>query len=158
MARDYGIKDVKGRGLQIYTAIDLNAQDTAARTLEAGLAALEKGSRRLRRPGQPLQGAIIHVDVPTGEIRALIGGRNYDLSQFNRALNAKRQVGSLFKPFVYADRVRAEPLESEHHAGHARQRHALRPQAPLLRRLVAAQLRGRLPPDGDGAPRRWSSR
>ena len=49
MARDYGIKDVKGRGLQIYTAIDLNAQDTAARTLEAGLAALEKGSRRLRR-------------------------------------------------------------------------------------------------------------
>jgi len=102
MARDYGIKDVKGRGLQIYTAIDLNAQDTAARTVEAGLAALEKGSRRLRRPGQPLQGAMIHVDVPTGEIRALIGGRNYDLNQFNRALNAKRQIGSLVKPFVYA--------------------------------------------------------
>jgi penicillin-binding protein 1B len=102
MARDYGIKDVKGRGLQIYTAIDLNAQDTAARTVEAGLSALEKGSRRLRRPGQPLQGAIIHVDVPTGEIRALIGGRNYDLNQFNRALNARRQIGSLVKPFVYA--------------------------------------------------------
>jgi penicillin-binding protein 1B len=102
MARDYGIKNVKGRGLQIYTAIDLNAQDTAARTVEAGLSALEKGSRRLRRPGQPLQGAMIHVDVPTGEIRALIGGRNYDLNQFNRALNAKRQIGSLVKPFVYA--------------------------------------------------------
>ncbi|MBV8544110.1 MAG: transglycosylase domain-containing protein, partial [Acidobacteria bacterium] len=102
MARDYGIKDVKGRGLQIYTAIDLNAQDTAARTIEAGLSALEKGSKRLRRPDQPLQGAIIHVDVPTGEIRALIGGRNYDLNQFNRALNAKRQIGSLVKPFVYA--------------------------------------------------------
>jgi len=102
MARDYGIKDVKGRGLQIYTAIDLNAQDTAARTVEAGLSALEKGSRRLRRPDHPLQGAMIHVDVPTGEIRALIGGRNYDLNQFNRALNAKRQIGSLVKPFVYA--------------------------------------------------------
>jgi len=102
MARDYGIKDVKGRGLQIYTAIDLNAQDTAARTIEAGLSALEKGSKRLRRPDQPLQGAIINVDVPTGEIRALIGGRNYDLNQFNRALNAKRQIGSLVKPFVYA--------------------------------------------------------
>src|SRR3954471_9461741 len=102
MARDYGIKNVKGRGLQIYTAIDLNAQDTAARTVEAGLSSLEKGSRRLRRPGHPLQGAIIHVDVPTGEIRALIGGRNYDLNQFNRALNAKRQIGSLVKPFVYA--------------------------------------------------------
>jgi penicillin-binding protein 1B len=102
MARDYGIKDVKGRGLQIYTAIDLNTQDTAARTIEAGLSALEKGSRRLRRPEQPLQGAIINVDVPTGEIRALIGGRNYDINQFNRALNAKRQIGSLVKPFVYA--------------------------------------------------------
>jgi penicillin-binding protein 1B len=102
MARDYGIKDVKGRGLQIYTAIDLNAQDTASRTIEAGLSSLEKGSRRLRRPDQPLQGVIINVDVPTGEIRALIGGRNYDINQFNRALNAKRQIGSLVKPFVYA--------------------------------------------------------
>jgi penicillin-binding protein 1B len=102
MSHDYGIKDVKGRGLQIYTAIDLNAQDTAARTVEAGLEALENGSKRLRRPDQPLQGAIIHIDVPTGEIRALIGGRNYDLNQFNRALNAKRQIGSLVKPFVYA--------------------------------------------------------
>jgi penicillin-binding protein 1B len=102
MARDYGIKDVKGRGLQIYTAIDLNAQDTAARTIEAGLSALEKGSKRLRRPDNPLQGAMINVDVPTGEIRALIGGRNYDINQFNRAINAKRQIGSLVKPFVYA--------------------------------------------------------
>jgi penicillin-binding protein 1B len=102
MSSAYGIKAVKGRGLQIYTAIDLNAQDTAARTIEAGLSALEKGSSRLRRPDDPLQGTIINVDVPTGEIRALVGGRNYDVNQFNRALNARRQVGSLVKPFVYA--------------------------------------------------------
>src|SRR5204863_1235096 len=102
MARDYGIKDVKGRGLQIYTAIDLNAQDAAARTLEAGLEALERGNRRLRRSDQPLQGAIVHVDVTAGEIRALVGGRNYEASQFNRALNSRRQIGSLVKPFVYA--------------------------------------------------------
>ncbi len=101
MARDYGIKDVKGRGLQIYTAIDLVAQDTATRSLVSGIEGLEKGSRRLRRANGPLQGVLIHVDVPTGEIRALVGGRNYEVSQFNRALNAKRQVGSLFKPFVY---------------------------------------------------------
>src|SRR5437588_4931055 len=101
MGRDYGIKDVKGRGLQIYTAIDLNAQDAAARTLEAGLEALEHGNRRLRRPDQPLQGSIIHVNVPAGEIVALVGGRNYDVSQFNRALNSQRQIGSLIKPFVY---------------------------------------------------------
>ena len=102
MGRDYGIKDVKGRGLQIYTAIDLNAQDAASRTLEAGLEALERSSRRLRRSDQPLQGAIIHVNVAAGEILALVGGRNYDTSQFNRALNSKRQIGSLVKPFVYA--------------------------------------------------------
>jgi penicillin-binding protein 1B len=101
MARDYGIQDVKGRGLQIYTAIDLAAQDNATHTLEAGLRNLERSSRRLRRRDNPLEGAMIHVDVPTGEIRALVGGRNYDRSQFNRALNSKRLVGSLFKPFVY---------------------------------------------------------
>ena len=102
MNRDYGVKDVKGRGLQIYTAIDLNAQDDAAKTLEAGLENLEKSSRYLRRSSNPLQGAVIAVDVPTGEIRALVGGRNYDFSQFNRALYSKRQIGSLIKPFVYA--------------------------------------------------------
>jgi penicillin-binding protein 1B len=101
MARDYDIKDVKGRGLAIYTAIDLNAQDTAAGALEAGLEGLERTNTNLRRKKNPLQGVMIHVDVPSGEIRALVGGRNYDVNQFNRALNSKRPVGSLFKPFVY---------------------------------------------------------
>src|SRR5688572_7726715 len=82
MASDYGIEDVKGRGLQIYTAIDLAAQDTATRTLQTTVANLEKSSRRLRRADQPLQGVIIDVDVPTGEIRALVGGRDYEKSQF----------------------------------------------------------------------------
>ncbi|HEY8130888.1 MAG TPA: PBP1A family penicillin-binding protein [Thermoanaerobaculia bacterium] len=102
MSRDYGVKDVKGRGLQIYTAIDLNAQDSAAKILESGLQSLERSSRYLRRHNNPLEGVMIHVDVPAGEIRALVGGRNYDFSQFNRALNSKRQIGSLIKPFVYA--------------------------------------------------------
>ncbi len=103
MARDYGVKDVKGHGYQIYTAIDFAAQDTAARTLEAGLESLERNNRRLRRndPQKVLQGVLIHVDVPTGEIRALVGGRNYDVNQFNRALYSKRLIGSLVKPFVY---------------------------------------------------------
>ncbi|HYC61091.1 MAG TPA: PBP1A family penicillin-binding protein [Thermoanaerobaculia bacterium] len=101
LATDYGIDDVKGRGLRIYTAIDLNAQDAAARVLESSLQSIEKRSRKLRTHDPELQGAIIHLDVPTGEIRALVGGRNYDRSQFNRALKSKRLVGSLFKPFVY---------------------------------------------------------
>ncbi|MGZ8867091.1 MAG: transglycosylase domain-containing protein, partial [Thermoanaerobaculia bacterium] len=101
MANDYGIEDVKGRGLQIYTAIDLASQDTATQTLRTTLANIEKGNRRLRRSDRPLQGVIIDVDVPTGEIRALVGGRDYVQSQFNRALQSKRLVGSLFKPFIY---------------------------------------------------------
>jgi penicillin-binding protein 1B len=101
LERDYGIKDAKGRGLQIYTAIDLAAQDAATRTVDTSLVRLSRLSRRLRRRNEPLQAALIHVDVPTGEIRALVGGRNYEQSQFNRALNSKRLVGSLFKPFIY---------------------------------------------------------
>jgi penicillin-binding protein 1B len=101
LATDYGIEDVKGRGLRIYTAIDLNAQDAAARVLETSLQSIEKRNRKLRTHDPELQGAIIHLDIPTGEIRALVGGRNYDRSQFNRALKSKRLVGSLFKPFVY---------------------------------------------------------
>jgi penicillin-binding protein 1B len=98
---DYGIDDIQGRGLRIYTAIDLGAQDTATRVLDQSLRNLERSSRRLRSHDPALQGALIHLDVPTGEIRALVGGRNYERSQFNRALKSKRLVGSLFKPFVY---------------------------------------------------------
>jgi penicillin-binding protein 1B len=101
LATDYGIEDVKGRGLRIYTAIDLDAQDAATRAVQTSLAGLEKGSRRLRNHDPKLEAALIHIDVPSGEIRALVGGRLYDQSQFNRALNSKRLVGSLFKPFVY---------------------------------------------------------
>lgn len=101
LERDYGIEDAKGRGLSIYTAIDLNWQAEASSVLESGLRRLERSSRRLRRSKNPLEGVMIGVDVERGEIRALVGGRNWERSQFNRALLAKRQVGSLFKPFVF---------------------------------------------------------
>lgn len=100
ISRDYGIDDVQGRGLNIYTAIDLGWQAAAASQLVNGLGRLEKSSSRLRRSDVPLQGAVIAVDVKSGEIRALVGGRNYEESQFNRATSARRQVGSLLKPFV----------------------------------------------------------
>ena len=101
MARDYGIEDVKGQGLQIYTAIDLAAQDAATQAVRTTLANLEKSNSRFRRKDEPLQAIIIDVDVPTGEIRALVGGRDYEQSQFNRALSSNRLVGSLFKPYVF---------------------------------------------------------
>lgn len=100
LRRDYGIEDVRGRGLSVYTAINLEWQDEAGQQLQSGIARLEKVSSRLRNAEQAVQGALIAVDVETGEIRALVGGRDYTESQFNRATRALRQVGSLFKPFV----------------------------------------------------------
>jgi penicillin-binding protein 1B len=57
-------------------------------------------SRRRRQPG-PAQAALISVDPHTGEVLAMVGGRSYNQSQYNRAINARRQPGSVFKPFVY---------------------------------------------------------
>ncbi|MGH7319243.1 MAG: penicillin-binding transpeptidase domain-containing protein, partial [Candidatus Rokuibacteriota bacterium] len=56
-----------------------------------------------------LQGALVVLDAATGEIRAMVGGREYAASQFNRAIHARRQPGSAFKPFVYLAALRAGP-------------------------------------------------
>ena len=68
-----------------------------------GLDRLEGQYRALRRndPAARLQGAIVALDARTGEIRAMVGGRDYGQSQFNRVVQARRQPGSAFKPFVY---------------------------------------------------------
>jgi penicillin-binding protein 1B len=98
----YGIRDPAGRGLRVYTTVDLDWQEAVTEELEEGLGRLEKNYSRIRGHEGPLQGAIIAADLETGEIRALVGGRNFEESQFNRAISARRQVGSLFKPFVFA--------------------------------------------------------
>ena len=67
---------------------------------EAAEQALVQGLRRLGVPG--LQGAIVAVDPETGDILALVGGRDFNASPFNRAVRSRRQPGSAFKPFVYA--------------------------------------------------------
>ena len=97
---NYGIEDPAGQGLSIYTTIDLGWQEQAATTLKSGLENLARTVPAIRSRPEPVQGALIAVDVPTGEIRALVGGRDYEISQFNRAISAERQVGSLFKPFI----------------------------------------------------------
>src|SRR5581483_6046650 len=59
--------------------------------------------------GQRLQAALVALDPATGRIRALVGGRDYQASQYNRAVLARRQPGSAFKPFVYLAALRARP-------------------------------------------------
>jgi penicillin-binding protein 1B len=100
LQRLFAPKLLAREGLRVYTTIDTSWQAQSERALREGLAGLEarasgKGQRRL-------QGAVVVIDPRSGEIRALVGGRDYAESQFNRATQSRRQPGSCFKPFVYA--------------------------------------------------------
>ena len=91
------------RGVRIVTTLDLSLQRFAEAAAVRGLDRLESSvSPGYRRdPTRRLQVAMLVVDPATGDIRALVGGRDYLASQFNRATSARRQPGSAFKPFVY---------------------------------------------------------
>jgi penicillin-binding protein 1B len=88
--------------VDVYTTLDLNLQRTALDAVRNGLARVDqllKGRRR--KTTQTPQAALIAIDPRTGEILAMIGGRSYNTSQYNRALTSRRQPGSTFKPFVF---------------------------------------------------------
>ena len=98
----YSSKDLASLGLSIYTTLDTDVQNAAERALEKGLANLEKANPKLVADNGPLQGVVIVLQPQTGYILAMVGGRDYNTSQFNRAVHARRQPGSAFKPFVFA--------------------------------------------------------
>jgi penicillin-binding protein 1A len=122
------------RGLRVYTGLEPAVQRAAAEALRAQIARVERGELgRYRNPvpgrqltpaegaGSPyLQGMVIVLDAASGEIRALVGGRDFTHSSYDRALSARRQPGSAFKPIVYAaalrdgltagDRIETTPL------------------------------------------------
>jgi penicillin-binding protein 1B len=87
--------------LRIYTTIDMDLQRAAYTALTKQLAALDKVQAKRFEPGT-LQAALVAMNAKTGEIVAMVGGRDYSKSQLNRASDAMRQPGSVFKPFVYA--------------------------------------------------------
>ncbi|HJR16982.1 MAG TPA: transglycosylase domain-containing protein, partial [Gemmatimonadales bacterium] len=87
--------------LVVYSTIDAKAQSAAERAVRIQGAAVQRHASRSRGNGQ-LEGAVVALDPRTGEIRALVGGRRTVRQGFNRALAARRQPGSAFKPFVYA--------------------------------------------------------
>ncbi|PYP72229.1 MAG: hypothetical protein DMD41_09630 [Gemmatimonadetes bacterium] len=116
-------------GLRIYTTLDLDMQQAAERALQAQLDAIEAGVygklpsgavtyrdyiESSRANGEDkgaytpyLQGAFLAMEANTGFIRAMIGGRDFEDSKYNRIVQAVRQPGSTFKPFVYSAAVRA---------------------------------------------------
>jgi penicillin-binding protein 1B len=98
----------RGDPAAVYSTLDLGLQRFAEVAVVRGLDRLETRLPRLRRddPGRRLQAALVALDASTGEIRALVGGRDYAQSQYNRAALARRQPGSAFKPFVYLSALR----------------------------------------------------
>jgi penicillin-binding protein 1B len=103
LAENYSDEILKTEGLRIFSGLDLQLQRIAEKTLSEGLDKLEQGYPALRRKGDEdnLEGAIVVLRPQTGEIKAMVGGRSYQKSQFNRVFQARRQPGSVFKPFVY---------------------------------------------------------
>jgi len=114
----FGWQRVYQGGLRVYSTIDSDLQQAAEAMLEEGLQDIERrpGFKHPRRGKQPpsngdvpdyLQGALVSMDPSNGHVRAMVGGRDFGESHFNRAVQAKRQSGSAFKPFVYATALEA---------------------------------------------------
>ncbi|HYB32385.1 MAG TPA: penicillin-binding protein 1B [Steroidobacteraceae bacterium] len=98
LRRDYHEEDLTEAGLRIYTSLDPRAQDQAERALEHELARLD----RLRKdPGSALEGAVVVTTPQSGDVVAIVGGRDVGYDGFDRALDARRSMGSLVKPFIY---------------------------------------------------------
>ena len=115
----YGSNQLYEGGMRVYTTIDIDLQHTTEEALERRIQALEvrnqykktratiladaaKSGSRERPQTEYLQGAAVMIDPKSGHILALVGGRDFNESNFNRAVQAARQPGSAFKPFIYA--------------------------------------------------------
>ncbi len=94
---------LQSEGLRIFTTLDMSMQIAADTAVVDGLKSLEKayGSVLPKNHPDPLQSCLIAVQPSSGYVRALVGGRDYGISQFDRCTQAMRQPGSTFKPFVY---------------------------------------------------------
>jgi penicillin-binding protein 1B len=99
----YDSKDLTTQNLSIYTSLDLYYQGLAQQALESGLDRVQALLKKKDKDKEKalVQGCLIAIEPQTGAIVALVGGRSYGSSQYNRVTQARRQPGSTFKPFVY---------------------------------------------------------
>ncbi|MEX2146635.1 MAG: PBP1A family penicillin-binding protein [Candidatus Rokuibacteriota bacterium] len=101
----YGADMVFKGGLNVYTTLSPSMQLQAEQALRDGLRALE--GRTKTRKGEHPEGAVVTIEPQTGYVRAMVGGYDFFRSEFNRAVQARRQPGSAFKPFVYVAALEA---------------------------------------------------
>ena len=122
LANRYGEREMNEQALRIYTTLDPDLQRAAAEAVQVGIANVDEQIEKLRtrkvkvgtgknaktetevKPGPQAQVALVCIDPHTGEVLAMVGGRNYGMSQLDHA-TAMRPTGSIFKPFVYAAAV-----------------------------------------------------
>jgi penicillin-binding protein 1A len=114
LVQQFGWERVSEGGLQIYTTIDMAKQRAAEAAVAQRLRTIDRTSMRTKgaprgasqdvttESSDALQAALVAIDPETGAVRALVGGRDFAQSPYNRATQAHRQPGSAFKPFVYA--------------------------------------------------------
>jgi penicillin-binding protein 1A len=121
----FGWQRVYQGGLRVFSTIDMAMQTAAESAVSQSLKTLDEKRRAIAQkrlaarrargeavapvttPDEPLQAALVALDPQTGHVRAMVGGRSFEDSRFNRAVQAKRQPGSAFKPFVYAAALEA---------------------------------------------------
>src|SRR4051812_11267345 len=119
----FGWQRVYQGGLRVYATIDMPMQIAAESAIANQIEAVEgrRAAWQARRaasrttagkavaaePSDPLQAALVALEPASGQVRAMVGGRDFDTSHFNRAVQARRQPGSAFKPFVYAAALEA---------------------------------------------------
>ena len=105
LANDLPTHDPARQSYRVYTTIDMDLQRAADKAVNDTLTSLDQiFAKRRKNPIPPgtLQAALVALNAKTGEIMAMVGGRDYGQSQLNRAVDANRQPGSVFKPIVYA--------------------------------------------------------
>ncbi|HTY62441.1 MAG TPA: PBP1A family penicillin-binding protein [Acidobacteriota bacterium] len=109
----YGDASLALSKFRIYTSLNTDLQQAAFESVQSGMNELDSYFAKRKQPIAPgtVQASLIAVDPKNGHILAMIGGRNYGASQFNRITQSKRQPGSIFKPFVYAT-----ALETAYHS------------------------------------------
>jgi len=121
----YGKDEVYSGGMQIYTTLDVNLQDKAREAIQG----LNKN----------VMGALVCLEADTGEVLALVGGKDFKDSKFNRATQAIRQPGSSFKPIVYAAAIEEDVMPSDHFL-----------DAPITFRQVGSKGKGWSPHNSSG--------
>jgi penicillin-binding protein 1B len=108
LAQRIGDQELNHDSLRIYTSLDPELQRAASEAVEAGMKNVDELVRKLHKKGDTNitypQVALVAMNPHTGQILALVGGRNYGVSQLNHA-TSERPTGSIFKPFVYARRT-----------------------------------------------------